>query len=108
MPVSHKDVFHSFEGIGGAGLPITLLFPDARVDNVRAELRRGGKEGKPVAFLLSWPGKPAADRYPDNYKCITLIPRRPLRTRTVYWVRVSYTHARRDGVREWTFRTGSR
>jgi uncharacterized protein YkwD len=86
-----------------AGYPITLQFPTygAEVGGVRAQMN--DDSGRPVAFHLSDPSRPAADFPQQNTVC--LIPARPLTPGTTYRVSISATYEGKPVAQSWTFTT---
>jgi len=105
LPTVHDDFFARVGGQSAGGFPITLTFPTRSVTDVTAELRLGGPDGKAVPFLLSWPEKPANERFPNNLKSICLIAERTLKGGAEFWVKVNYMYRGKPGERIWTFRT---
>jgi len=105
LPTVHDDFFALAGGQRFGGFPITLTFPSRQVTDVTAELRIGGPDGKPVPFLLSWPEKPANERFPNNLRSICLIAERNLKGGSAFWVKVNYEYRGKPGERIWTFRT---
>lgn len=109
-PPLFPEVFRTPESSGLAGLPITLHFPEkeARFEQVEAELRRGGKNGKPVEILVAWPEKPAHPELVGNNAAILLLPRKHLKRRTRYDATVHFVRDGRTEEIRWWFKTGKR
>lgn len=86
-----------------AGFPITLQFalPGPEVTGVRATLTDA--TGAPVRFYLSHPDRPACDFPQMNTVC--LIPARPLRPATRYFVTVSGRFEGATVQKSWSFQT---
>ncbi len=93
------------EGMENLGCPITLTFDGGTVTDVSAKLMVGRKS---VPILVSSPEKPANPKRPDNRKSICLLPRQPLRPKTLHRVEVTYTWNGTTETKEWVFKTGSR
>jgi hypothetical protein len=88
-----------------AGFPITLSFGTnpVRVEDAKASLRAGAAE---IPVALSWPGRPAADRFPDNFNAIALIPLVRLEPLTRHDVEVKARIDGRERELRWSFFTG--
>jgi len=90
-------------GLKNLGFPITLTFDRGTITEARATLR--WKRGD-VPFILSSPELPANKRRPDNRMTSCLIPRNPLRPRTLYGVEVKWKRDGEDESKRWIFKTG--
>ncbi|MHC4939090.1 MAG: CAP domain-containing protein [Planctomycetota bacterium] len=87
------------------GCPITLTFDQGEVTEVHATLR---VKKKLVPILVSSPEYPANRKRADNRMSICLIPREPLRPKTLYKVEVSYKWNGKEEAKSWVFTTGHR
>ncbi|MHC4134649.1 MAG: CAP domain-containing protein [Planctomycetota bacterium] len=107
-PVLFPDVLRDAAEVGRAGAPIMLFFEEGQADfdNVEAELREGGPNGKRADVLIAWPKRPAYRAVRRNYHAILVLPRKRLRKRTRYDVVVRTTLRGKTGEHRWWFRTG--